>query len=552
MPATDVKRPNFYEGQYLGARDLTAAQEYQRQQDQRHRLADHTWGISAGLELEERDQPGGAGTVDVYLKPGYAVDGFGRPLVVLAAAKLPESLFASFVPDPGVQQLWVRVWLRYREEKTDPPRPGYALCDSADQMYRVRETFRIVAGDLPQAAQQRDPILIDAKSLDAAAVFDDASVPYQALPDPGDSARWLVPLGYVLWSGTHFLKSADPDKVVEGRQYLGVVAETVLAPRGRVRIRVRTLDAGGSRPQDSTDFAGIEGSLRVDGAVTARQDLYVLGQAGIGTTTPASKLHTQVGASMNPVSAVTVDVQSFGTSANAQASHFLQVRDLGAGSTVFYIRGDGNIGIGTTSPNRPLSVRGRGNSQELVSFEDPNGTTKWHLNQNLAGANPGLNFVETGVADGRVFLQAGGNVGIGTTSPQQNLSVNAALNVDQANVNNGTLNPGITFGSASGEGIASRRTAGPNQYGLDIYTAGQARLSIAQNGNVGIGTAQPQALLDVAGSVRFGGRQMVQLFRLFNGADHFYTTSAAERDNAVQNGGYQDETGNQPAMFVFQ
>src|SRR6266446_3093167 len=103
MPATDVKRPNFYEGQYLGARDLTAAQEYQRQQDQRHRLAEHTWGIAAGLELEERDQAGGAGTVDVFLKPGYAVDGFGRPLVVLAPAKLPEFLFASFVPDPGVQ-----------------------------------------------------------------------------------------------------------------------------------------------------------------------------------------------------------------------------------------------------------------------------------------------------------------------------------------------------------------------------------------------------------------------------------------------------------------
>src|SRR5919202_2554959 len=70
----------------------------------------------------------------------------------------------------------------------------------------------------------------------------------------------------------------------------------------------------------------------------------------------------------------------------------------------------------------------------------------------------------------RLRLTAAGNVGIGTTSPQQSLSVNGALNVDQANANNGAVNPGVTFGSASGEGIGSKRTAGGNQYGLDVYT----------------------------------------------------------------------------------
>jgi hypothetical protein len=83
MPITEIKRPNYYEGQYLGAQDLVAAQEYQRQQDQRHRLAAHTWGIAVGLELEERPQSGSSDAVDVYLRPGYAVDGFGRAIVVL-------------------------------------------------------------------------------------------------------------------------------------------------------------------------------------------------------------------------------------------------------------------------------------------------------------------------------------------------------------------------------------------------------------------------------------------------------------------------------------
>jgi len=39
----------------------------------------------------------------------------------------------------------------------------------------------------------------------------------------------------------------------------------------------------------------------------------------------------------------------------------------------------------------------------------------------LGGSNPGLNFVETGVADGRLFLQAGGNVGTEGSRPRRRL-----------------------------------------------------------------------------------------------------------------------------------
>ena len=58
-------------------------------------------------------------------------------------------------------------------------------------------------------------------------------------------------------------------------------------------------------------------------------------------------------------------------------------------------------------------------------------------------------------------------------------------------------------GGASGEGIASGRTGG-NQFGLDFYTAGTARLSIDNSGNVGIGTSTPTAKLDVRGDVKLG------------------------------------------------
>jgi hypothetical protein len=84
---------------------------------------------------------------------------------------------------------------------------------------------------------------------------------------------------------------------------------------------------------------------------------------------------------------------------------------------------NGNVGIGTTDPDRPLAIKATFPSEELISFKDPSGATKWHLNQKLGGSFPGLNFVESGVADGRLFLQAGGNVGIGTTHPQRKLQI---------------------------------------------------------------------------------------------------------------------------------
>jgi hypothetical protein len=380
MTSTEIKRPNYYEGQYLGARDLLAAQEYQRQQDQRHRLAAHTWGIAAGLELEERARQGGsADAIDVYLKPGYATDGFGRTIVVLESSKIPEALFAQFTFDVAFPDgRWISVWLQYREQKTDPPRPGFAVCDVEEQAFRILETFRIIVGELP-SSQQRSQISIAGKLKDAANEFPDASVPYQVLPDPADAARWLVRLGSVRWlppnppltTAGHFVKSQSDDekrKASEGRPFIGVVAESVLAPAGKVRVRDRLklwLAAN-----ETAHLAAIEGSFRVDGDVFVR-----------------------------------------------------------------------------------------------------------------------------------------GRVGIRTDAPQQDLSVKGGLNLDQANSNNGILNPGngITFGSTSREGIASKRTGGGNQFGLDLYTKGIARLSITNAGDVGIGTLTPKSKLQVEGDVTLTG-----------------------------------------------
>ncbi|MCB9317023.1 MAG: tail fiber domain-containing protein [Lewinellaceae bacterium] len=104
-----------------------------------------------------------------------------------------------------------------------------------------------------------------------------------------------------------------------------------------------------------------------------------------------------------------------------------------------------NIGIGTNSPDRPLTIKGTGTDPEWLSFKDDAGFTQWHINNKLGG----LNFAETGSADGRLFLAAGGNVGFGTTSPTQaKVVINGTVSNNLGSY--GYLNSSGNTGTASG------------------------------------------------------------------------------------------------------
>ncbi len=179
----------------------------------------------------------------------------------------------------------------------------------------------------------------------------------------------------------------------------------------------------------------------------------------------------------------------------------------------FLIRASGGVGIGVSAPQQQLSVAAglnidqnganSGSVTNALTFGSNSG--EGIASRRTAGANQyGLDFYTAGV-NRMSILNGNGNVGIGVSAPQQRLSVGAGLNIDQNNGNAGTVGNALTFGSSSGEGIASRRTAGGNQFGLDFYTGGINRLSIANNGNLAI--AAP-------GNLSFGSstRQMITLF----------------------------------------
>ena len=80
----------------------------------------------------------------------------------------------------------------------------------------------------------------------------------------------------------------------------------------------------------------------------------------------------------------------------------------------------GRLGLGAVpGTSAPLTIRGAGAGSEWMQLMDSAGANQWHLNY-LDG---GVNFAESGVSDFRLYLEDGGDVGIGVGAPTARLHV---------------------------------------------------------------------------------------------------------------------------------
>jgi len=184
------------------------------------------------------------------------------------------------------------------------------------------------------------------------------------------------------------------------------------------------------------------------------------------------------------------------------------------------ITSGGNIGIGTNAPKLGLHIARGASSAPSTTGTSPNGTVAFQPNDGnntiimgAYGTSPYANWIQSqditalGTKYPLVLQPNGGNVGIGTSNPGYRLTVvtdsTAALLVQATNAtvgspildyyDNGRAQETVitsTDGTTTGTYIASYSNH-PLLFGAYAGTSPTAKMAIATNGKVGIGTSSP-------------------------------------------------------------
>ena len=263
------------------------------------------------------------------------------------------------------------------------------------------------------------------------------------------------------------------------------------------------------------------------------------GNVGIGNTSPGSPLDVsgQIRANSLKGQAAILGIESAGdiefTVDSEDSTPFFAFFELfnGKGSGLWYVNengdmrvaGDtflqGNVGLGTYTPEQKLHVLGRikiSNDDAALHFDETGGGagSDW-----LVGAFGGDFRIGQGniTTNNRFYIENGGDVGIGTTAPSSKLHIEDNTTGDlimKIHNLNDTGTERLYFGSNT-SADAGMIVWGSNNAGypgkwrffnnktsanFDWITSSSVKMTLDNNGNLGIGTTAPGAKLDVRNS----------------------------------------------------